>query len=151
MISVTTTHRPAAPEDATQLFKLRRKSIIGLAPKGMSVSQAETWAENLTLAGMERKIREMEIWVAELNGQAVGWGAIHGDRLEGLYTDPDFAGQGIGTELLTKIEDLMRRRDIRTIRAEASLNAEGFYLRRGYEPAGHGLSGASRPLAKRLA
>jgi putative acetyltransferase len=104
MISVTTTHRPAAPEEATQLFELRRKSIIGLAPTGMSVSQAETWAENLTLAEMERKIREMEIWVAELNGQAVGWGAIHGDRVEGLYTDPEFAGQGIGTELLTKIE-----------------------------------------------
>jgi putative acetyltransferase len=143
-------HRSATLADATQLFELRRKSIIALAPKGMSVPQAETWAANLTVAGMERKIREMEIWVAELNGRIVGWGAIRGDRLEGLYTDPEFAGRGIGTELLTKLEGLMRERDIRTVSTEASLNAEGFYLRRGYEPVGHDLSGEARPLAKRF-
>ena len=151
MVSVITTHRLAKPDDATQLFELRRKSIIALAPKGMSVSEAEIWAANLTLTGMDLKIREMEIWVAELNGRVVGWGAIRGDRLEGLYMDPEFAGQGIGTELLTKLEGLMRGRDIRTIRTEASLNAEGFYLRCGYEPVGPRLPGEeTRPVTKRL-
>ena len=116
----------------------------------MSVSEAEIWARNLSVPGMELKIREMEIWVAEINGQVVGWGAIRGDRLEGLYTDPDFAGRGIGTELLSKLEILMQTRGIRAIRAEASLNAEGFYLRRGYEPLGPPL-GAARPIIKRLA
>jgi putative acetyltransferase len=117
----------------------------------MSVSQAEIWAANLTVAGMDRKIREMEIWVAELNGRTVGWGAIRGDRVEGLYTDPEFVGQGIGTELLAKLEALMRGRHIRTIRTEASSNAEGFYPRRGYEPIGPHLPGEeARPLAKRL-
>ena len=133
-----------------RLFALRRDSIIALAPHGMSVSEAEIWARNLSVPGMELKIREMEIWVAEINRQAVGWGAIRGDRLEGLYTDPDFAGRGIGTELLSRLEALMRRRGIRTIRAEASLNAEGFYLRRGYEPLGPPL-GAARQIVKRLA
>jgi putative acetyltransferase len=116
----------------------------------MSVSEAEIWARNLSVPDMELKIREMEILVAEINGQVVGWGAIRGDRLEGLYTDPDFAGRGIGTELLSKLEVLMRTRGIRTIRAEASLNAEGFYLRRGYEPLGPRL-GAARQIIKRLA
>ena len=138
------------PEDAARLFELRRESIIALAPHGMSVSEAEIWARNLSVSGMELKIREMEILVAEINGQVVGWGAIRGDRLEGLYTDPDFAGRGIGTELLSKLEALMRTRGIRTIRAEASLNAEGFYLRRGYEPLGPPL-GAARQIIKQLA
>ena len=143
------THRLATPEDATRLFELRRESIIALAPHGMSVSEAEIWASNLSVPGMELKIREMEILVAEINGQVVGWGAIRGDRLEGLYTDPDFAGRGIGTELLNKLEVLMRTYGIRTIRAEASSNAEGFYLRRGYEPLGPPL-GAGRQIIKRL-
>jgi putative acetyltransferase len=60
----------------------------------------------------------------------------HCARLEGLYTDPNFSGRGIGTELLNKLEIRMRTQGIRTIRAEAGLNAEGFYLRRGYEPLG---------------
>jgi putative acetyltransferase len=116
----------------------------------MSVSDAKIWAKNLSVPGMELKIREMEILVAEINGRVVGWGAIRGDRLEGLYTDPDFAGRGIGTELLRRLEVLMRSYGIRTIRAEASLNAEGFYLRRGYEPLGPPF-GAGRQIIKRLA
>jgi putative acetyltransferase len=128
---VITTHRVAAPEDAQQLFELRRKSIIALAPSGMSRSEAGIWASNLTIAGMETKIREMEIWIAEIDGQIVGWGAIRGDRLEGLYTDPEFAGRGIGTDLLGKLEALMRARGTQTIRAAASSNAEGYYLRPG--------------------
>jgi len=116
----------------------------------MSVSDAEIWAKNLSVPGMERKIRKMEILVAEINGKVVGWGAIRGDWLEGLYTDPDFADRGIGTELLNKLEVLMRTRGIRAIRAKASLNAEGFYLRRGYEPLGPPL-GNGRQIIKRLA
>jgi putative acetyltransferase len=99
---------------------------------------------------MDRKIDELEIWVAELNGHVVSWGAIRGDRLEGLYTDPEFAGRGIGTELLNKLEGLLRGRDIRTISTEASSNAEGFYLRRGYEPLGPRLPGEAQSLTKRL-
>jgi putative acetyltransferase len=149
-VPVIATHRPATPDDAPRLFELRRESIIALAPHGMSVSDAEIWARNLSIRGMELKIREMEILVAEIDGQVVGWGAICGDRLEGLYTDPDFAGRGIGTELLSKLEVLMLARGVRTIRAEASLNAEGFYLRRGYEPLGSPI-GAARQIIKRLA
>ena len=116
----------------------------------MPITEVESWATNLSVAGMEQKIRALEIWVAEIDGRAVGWGAIHGDRLEGLYTDPDFARRGIGTELLAKLEALMRARGICRIDAEASVNAEGFYLRRGYAPAGEP-RGEARPIAKRLA
>ena len=55
-----------------RLFELRRKSIIALAPKGMAVALAETWATNLTVAGAERKIRELEMWIVELNDTVVG-------------------------------------------------------------------------------
>ena len=79
-----------------------------------------------------------------------GWGAIRGDRLEGLYTDPEFAGRGIGTELLGVLEGLMRERGILTVRAEASSNAEEFYLRRGYEPVGLPTPEGTLPIAKRL-
>ena len=116
----------------------------------MPIAEVETWATKLSVAGMEQKIRALEIWVAEIHGRAVGWGAIHRDRLEGLYTDPDFACQGIGSELLGKLEALMRARGICRIDADASANAEGFYLRRGYTSAGEP-RGEARPITKRLA
>jgi putative acetyltransferase len=144
-------HRLATLGDANRLFELRRHSIIALAPKGISVAEAETWAATLTVAGMERKILELEIWVAELSDKVVGWGAIRGDQLEGLYTDPEFFGRGIGTELLSLLEALMRGRGIPAVFAETSSNAEEFYLRRGYEQIGFRTPEGAQPIRKRLA
>ena len=55
---------------------------------------------------MKRKLRELEVWIASSGGTIVGWGAIKGDRLEGLYTDPGFAGRGIGTSLEVSDDEL---------------------------------------------
>src|SRR5258706_9136057 len=93
-------HRLATLDDVTGLFEIRRKAIVELAPQGMPDGEAKAWAAKLTLAGMAQKLCEFEIWVAELDGVAAGWGAIRGDTLEGLYTAPEFAGRGVGAALL---------------------------------------------------
>ena len=144
------TYRLATLADADRLFDMRRRSITALATKKMSAAEAEAWAATLTPAGMEKKLRELEIWVAEVSDEIVGWGAIYGDRLEGLYTDPKFTGRGIGTELLRLLEALMQGRGISSVRAEASSNAEEFYLRRGYEPTGARTPEGAQPISKRL-
>jgi putative acetyltransferase len=143
-------HRPATPDDATVLFEIRRKAILELAPRGMPSEEANSWAAKLTLAGMLQKLREFEIWVAELDGAAVGWSAIRGDTLEGLYTAPEFAGRGVGATLLEMLEQLMRERGVQAVRAEASSNALDFYLRHGYRSTGLQTSGRAWPIAKPL-
>ena len=99
---------------------------------------------------MEERLRTTEVWIAEIKDTIVGWVSICGDYLDGLYTDPQFAEQGIGTEMLNFAESLMRERGVQVIRAEASWNAEDFYLRRGYEPTGPRAADGARPLVKRL-
>jgi putative acetyltransferase len=149
-IELPVAYRLATKADTDRLFDLRRQSITALATKTMSMAEAETWAASLAVAGMEKKLRELEIWVAEANGTVVGWGAIREDKLEGLYTAPTFAGQGIGTELLRLLEALLRKRGIQNVRAEASSNAEEFYLRRGYELHGIRTPGGAQAIIKRL-
>jgi|SRR5262245_23748987 len=144
------THRLATLDDADRLFELRGHSIIALATKAMSVADANTWAATLTLAGMQQKLRELEVWIAEAGGAVVAWGALRGDRLEGLYTDPEFASRGIGTELLRSLEALTRERHHGAMHAEASSNALRFYLRRGYELCGPRTPDGAQPIAKRL-
>ena len=144
------TYRLATPADVARLFEVRQRSILALAPGEMSRPEAETWAATLNVAGMERKLRELEIWVAEVDGAVAGWGAIHGNRLEGLYTDPQFARQGVGTGLLGLLEVLMRQRGISSVSAEASANAEGFYARRGYQLIGLRTMEYGQPISKRL-
>jgi putative acetyltransferase len=143
-------HRPATIDDAPALFDLRRRSIVEIAAKGLPAGEAEAWAEKLTLAGMERKLRELEIWVTELDGIVAGWGAIRGDILEGLYTAPQFAGRGIASSMLAWLEGLMVGRSVVTVHAEASSNAREFYLRRGYRMSGPQTANRAWPIAKDL-
>lgn len=141
-------YRPAMRKDASRLHDVRRRSILELAPPTMPAAEAQAWAERLTLSGMERKLRELEVWVAERGGIAAGWGAIRGDCLEGLYTAPEFAGQGVGAGLLDRLEGLMRERKFPSVRLEASLNARGFYLGRGYRATGPQTSKGAWPMVK---
>ena len=119
-------YRLAKRKDAGRLYDIRRRSILELAPPTMLLAEAQAWASQLTPSGMEQKLHELEIWVAELDGVVVGWGAIRGDMLEGLYVAAEFAGQGIGAGLLDMLEGLMRGRGIQAVRAEASSNAREF-------------------------
>jgi putative acetyltransferase len=143
-------HRLATSDDAKRLLEIRRSSILELTAPAMSAVESQFWAAQLTLIGMKRKLRELEIWVAELNGVAAGWGAIRGDMLEGLYTAPEFAGRGVGAALLEMLERLMHERGVQAVRAEASSNALDFYLRRGYRNAGLQTPDRAWPIAKPL-
>ena len=119
-------YRLAMREDASRLYDIRRRSILELAPPTMPAAEAQAWASKLTLSGMERKLRELEVWVAELDGVVAGWGAIRGDTLEGLYVAAEFAGQGVGAGLLGMLEGLMRERGFPSVQAEASLKRPRF-------------------------
>ena len=143
-------YRRAMREDASRLHDIRRRSILEFAPPTMPAAEAQAWAERLTLSGMEQKLRELEVWVAELEGVVAGWGAICGDMLEGLYTAPEFAGQGVGAGLIDRLEGLMREREFPSVRLEASVNARGFYLRRGYRATGPQTPKGAWPIAKEL-
>jgi putative acetyltransferase len=142
-------HRPATPDDAAALFEVRRRSILELAAPGLPAGEAEAWAAKLTHAGMESKLHEFEVWVAELDGVVAAWGAIRGDILEGLYTAPQFAGRGVASGMLSRLEGLMMARGVAAVHAEASSNAKAFYLRRGYRLSGPQI-GEAWPITKDL-
>ena len=141
-------YRLAMRTDANRLYDIRRRSILELALPTMPAAEAQAWAAQLTLSGMERKLHDLEIWVAERGDIVAGWGAIRDDMLEGLYTAPEFAGQGVGARLLVWLEGLMREREFRSVRLEASSNARGFYLRRGYRPTGPQTPQGAWPMVK---
>jgi len=143
-------HRLATLADAARLLELRRRSIVELAPVGMSREDAETWAAKLTIAGMQQKLSQLEIWVAEVDGSIAGWVAIRDNRLEGMYTAPEYVGKSVGTGLLELVESRMREKGIAAIFAQASANAERFYLQRGYEQVGIRTQEYGLPIRKQL-
>ena len=142
--------RKATLIDVPRLWQLRRDSIIELAPEGMARAQAEAWAASMTVTGMEQRFLETEIWVLETDVIIAGWIAMREDYIDGLYTDPRYRRQDVATQLLCLAERLMRERAIQIVRLEASLNAEQFYLRRGYLPTTIRVLNEAIPMEKRL-
>ena len=90
------------------LFDLRRRSILELARQGIAGRRSRGLGGKAHARRDGAKLRELEIWVAELDGVAAAWGAIRGDTLEGLYTAPEFAGRGVASGMLAWLEALMR-------------------------------------------
>jgi putative acetyltransferase len=129
-------YRKANVDDVAGMFEVRKISILGLAPNGMSVPQSVDWSSRLTLEALAQRLNDAEFWVAEINNAIVGWIGIRRDEIYGLYVDPQLVNRGIGSGLLRLAEEIMLAAGITKARLEASWNAEAFYVRQGYEPIG---------------
>jgi putative acetyltransferase len=55
-----------------------------------------------------------------------------GANIQGIFVHPDFMGLGIGSRLLMAIEQLALQKRCRQIMVMSSIEAVGFYERRGY-------------------
>jgi putative acetyltransferase len=118
------------------MFEVRKASILGLAPSGMSVPQSIDWSSRLTLEAMTQRLNHAEFWVAEIDNAIVGWVGIRSDEIYGLYVDPHLVNRGIGSGLLRLAEENMLAAGITKARLDASWNAEAFYIRQGFKPTG---------------
>jgi putative acetyltransferase len=63
----------------------------------------------------------------------VGFASLKGaDHIDMLYVHPAAAGQGVATMLCEALEKLAGGRGAKKINVDASDNAEGLFLKRGY-------------------
>ena len=137
----------AADEDA--LASIRRRAILTLAVPTMSREQAERWAARGAVDRVVRAMREHDVWVA-VEGIAIGWVEVDGDRIAALYVSPSCSRRGVGSALLTFAEVFIRSSGYTTARLESSQNALDYYLRRGYLRWGPADSDGALPLRKDL-
>jgi GNAT superfamily N-acetyltransferase len=143
--------RSAVASDAGRLFDLRRTSILALAPPAMPLALAEGWANAHGPEWIHQVLRERHVWVYETGGEVVGWVSVTANTIDGLYTSPQHARQGIGTRLLRFVEVELERLGYAEATLEASVNAEAFHRRRGYEATGpRPRDGEALPMSKQL-
>ena len=82
-----------------------------------------------------------ETWVAEINGDVVGFIAILGNEIGALFVEPVFHGNGIGKALMDKAIDLYEKVELEVFTANAI--GRKFYARYGFEYASEGVHDAS--------
>jgi putative acetyltransferase len=126
--------RPLLPEDIPVLAAIFAAAIEELTTEDYSEAQREAWvsaADDEEQFG-KRLASELTL-IATLQNSPVGFASLKGaDHIDMLYVHPSAAGQGVASMLCDALEKLAGGRGAKSLTVDASDNAEGFFLKRGY-------------------
>ena len=123
--------RPYHPDDCPVLAALFYDTVHTVNCWDYTADQCDAWADGMVdLAAWNRSFLEHTTWIAEQDGQIVGFGDISRDGyLDRLYVHARFQRQGVATALCDALEGAVKGRPIET---HASITARPFFTTRGY-------------------
>jgi GNAT superfamily N-acetyltransferase len=124
------TLRLARPEEHGALEELQRNSSLEL-PEYREQLLANPDAIHLPAA----QIANGQVIVAEVNGEIVGFAAVVGGELDGLFVEPDLWGSGIGRALVDAATHEARKRGL-ALKVIANPRARRFYENCGFSVEG---------------
>jgi putative acetyltransferase len=126
--------RPFLAADTPILAAIFVAAIEGLTGDDYSEAQQEAWvstADDEEQFG-KRLAGELTL-IATLQNSPVGFASLKGaGHIDMLYVHPGAAGQGVAAMLCEALEKLAGGRGAKALTVDASDNAEGFFLKRGY-------------------
>ena len=117
----------AVPSDAdamTVLFLAARRTAMPWLPKVHSDEETRWWVANVML-------RDLQVRVAEVDGQVAGFAATKGDWLDHLYVSPEYQGIGVGSRLLDDAKRIAGA-SLQLYVFQRNQRARAFYLRHGF-------------------
>src|SRR6185312_8081167 len=120
------TLRLARPEELEELEELQRRSSLEL-PEYREQLLANPDAIHLPPA----QIANGQVIVAEIEGEIVGFAAVVGGELDGLFVEPDLWGHGIGRTLVEAATHEARRKGL-ALSVIAAPSAQRFYESCGF-------------------
>jgi putative acetyltransferase len=126
--------RPFLPADTPILAAIFAASIEELTAEDYSETQREAWASAADDEDQFSKRLAGELTlIATLQNSPVGFASLKGaDHIDMLYVHPSATGQGVASMLCDALEKLAGGRGAKSLTVDASDNAEGFFLKRGY-------------------
>jgi GNAT superfamily N-acetyltransferase len=142
------TFRPARPEDGPQLLSLHRRAILGEAARTCPLDAALSWACGLTARGYAGAMARGEhIEIAAIDGRIVGFCAVRGEEITGLYVDPELTRRGVGARLAGRALQRIGAAGHARARVASALGAEPFYAAMGFRKTGERLEATRGGLA----
>jgi len=120
-------------EDATEIARLHRATIRHINSNDYSQDIIEVWSAR-TSASRFKNLDTVKRWVA-IEDEKIICFCDHDFKGEllGLYVHKDHLGKQVGTKLLKKAEDSMKKMGFKEIKMEATVTAKPFYEKKGYK------------------
>jgi putative acetyltransferase len=126
--------RSPSTDEFAVIGQIFHEAVHGLARPYYTPAQLAAWAPvRLDAAHWQRRLRQLEVRVADLKGALAGFiGFSATGFIDMLFTHPTFARRGVARELHQVAEAWLRERGVPKLSTEASLAARGFFAAMGY-------------------
>lgn len=123
--------RLARPEDLDRVIELQTQALEILSSTHYDAQQIQA----LVTGQAAWRGRDEVIFLAESAGELVGFSGLSTQRpqITAVYTHPQFARQGVGTQVLQALETAAIEKRYLSIWVISSLTATDFYQARGYK------------------
>lgn len=142
-LSMNVKIRPYRPSDASAVSHLIRTTMRISNSADYPMERLQPLIDYFSPEKVDALNQERVCFVAEDAGEIVGTGALEGEELVTFFVAPERQGSGIGSALLSAVEEVASELGIRQLQVGASLAGAHFYQRRGYEPTGEILEGTA--------
>lgn len=123
------------PTDALEIMRLFYDTVHNVNARDYTPEQIEAWAPAIPdEPRWHERLRANFTYVAEANGQMVGFGELRRDgTIHMLYVHHRHQSMGIGSRLLSEMETRARALGAQRLQTQASLTAYPFFQRRGFK------------------
>jgi ribosomal protein S18 acetylase RimI-like enzyme len=151
----------ATPHDVESIIQVHYRAVHESASAYYSKEILDNWSGPLSPERIARLAKALAnpktiFLVAREQEKVVGMGIVDLDRnyLGAIYVHPSVGRKGVGRKLLDRLEILTREQGLTWLQLDASLNAEAFYLKHGYQVVEKGFhtlaSGLQMPCIKMI-
>ena len=126
------TIRPAGPTDAARIHEVHVSSVRALCAPAYEHTVVDGWLKGRSAEGYLWGIAQGATFVAEASSGIVGFCEAVRGEVRAVFVEPGWAGQGVGTFLLSHALSVASGESSGPVRLESTLNAITFYEHFGF-------------------
>lgn len=127
--------RPFRNGDEFAIRDLHVAAILAVPETVYPRDKIAAWASGKTpdlYVKIQNETGEVFLVAVDPDDRPIGFCGYLEDDIRGLYVDPAWQGEGVGTALMQKAEAAIAAAGVRTSKVQAARSAYGFYERIGY-------------------
>ena len=120
--------------DTKAIMKLFYNTIHEINICDYTQEQVDAWApKNMDYDVWHKRLQAKLPYIAENNGEIVGFGELEADgHIDCFYCHSKYQRKGIGSTLLSYIENTAKLQGIKRLYTEASITAKPFFQTKGF-------------------
>lgn len=122
------------PGDEAALWQLKYRTIHSINRRDYSAAQCAAWApEDLDPVLWQQRVAGMNPYVAELNGELVGFADLQADGyIDHFFCAAHCQGRGVGRALMQQLMAVAQARGLSRLYSHVSLTARPFFEHCGF-------------------